>query len=186
LFDDSGDSHDHSKSLSKLQAAHVSIISLSSCVGRITAGTSSDILLQTYGLPRTWCLVCASVVAILAQLSGWFVDTIDYLVNLSVICSNADLKYIVSCLAGFAYGLLFGCSPVIGMTSFLSSNLYIASELFGIEYLTRIHQRTDIDVGPSHKIGGGSALLLHSQVPSLIFFTAKLHNSTSLISRSYI
>jgi hypothetical protein len=80
LYDDQGDSHDHSKLLSKMQAAHVSIISLSSCVGRITAGTSSDILLQKHKLQRTWCLVCASFVAILAQLSGWFIGSIDLLV----------------------------------------------------------------------------------------------------------
>jgi hypothetical protein len=80
LFDNLGDSHDHSKALSKVQAAHVSIISLSSCVGRITAGTSSDFLLKRYRLQRTWCLVCASVVAIIAQLSGWLISTIDLLV----------------------------------------------------------------------------------------------------------
>lgn len=80
LFDNPGDSHDHSRALSKVQAAHVSIISLSSCVGRVTAGTSSDLLLKRYGLQRTWCLVCASVVAIIAQLSGWLISTIDLLV----------------------------------------------------------------------------------------------------------
>lgn len=80
LFDSIGDSHDHSRALSKVQAAHVSIISLSSCVGRITAGTSSDFLLKRYRLQRTWCLVCASIVAIIAQLSGWLISTLDFLV----------------------------------------------------------------------------------------------------------
>jgi len=108
LFDSPGRTDGHSTAISKLQAAHVSIISLSSCAGRIAAGISSDILFKRYGLQRTWCLVCASFVAILAQLSGWLVSTVD-------------LLYIVSSLSGFGYGLLFGCSPVI------------ASELFGVE-----------------------------------------------------
>jgi hypothetical protein len=81
LFDDTGSSHDHSRGLSKIQAAHVSIISLSSCVGRIAAGTSSDIMAKRYGLQRTWCLVCASFVAILAQLSGWLISSLDLLVS---------------------------------------------------------------------------------------------------------
>lgn len=89
LFDNSGDSHEHSKVLSKLQAAHVSIISLSSCVGRITAGTSSDLLLKRYKLQRTWCLVCASVVAIVAQLCGWLISTIDFLVSMHYPCLMA-------------------------------------------------------------------------------------------------
>jgi hypothetical protein len=80
LFDRDDLSHDHSAVLSKVQAAHVSIISLSSCVGRVAAGMSSDILIKKYGLQRTWCLVCASFVAILAQLSGWLISTLDLLV----------------------------------------------------------------------------------------------------------
>lgn len=56
---------------------------------------------------------------------------ISYILVLSA--AFADPKYIVSCLTGFAYGLLFGCSPVIGTISLLSSDFSIASELFGIE-----------------------------------------------------
>jgi hypothetical protein len=80
LFDDRR-LHDDSKSLTKLQAVHVSIISLSSCMGRITAGTSSDILSRRYSLPPTWCLVCASLVLILAQLAGWTITDINTLVS---------------------------------------------------------------------------------------------------------
>lgn len=50
-------------------------------MGRVTAGTSSDILLKRFTLPRTWCLACASFVAILAQLSGWLITSIDHLVS---------------------------------------------------------------------------------------------------------
>jgi hypothetical protein len=41
-------------------------------------------------------------------------------------------------MTGFGYGLLFGCSPVIGNFPFsvLSANL-VASELFGMEYVPR-------------------------------------------------
>jgi hypothetical protein len=83
LFDAVGEHRDHSVQLAKLQAVHVSIISLSSCAGRVTAGTSSDIVLKRYGLARTWCLVCASIVAILAQLCGWLITSIDQLVSTS-------------------------------------------------------------------------------------------------------
>jgi hypothetical protein len=95
LFNDTGLEPDHSKALSKLQAAHVSIISLCSCVGRITAGTSSDLLLKRYGLPRTWCLVCASLVAITAQLSGYLVTTIDHLASTKMDLSNCSTSYLV-------------------------------------------------------------------------------------------
>ena len=78
-----------------MQAAHVSIISLSSCIGRIAAGMSSDILLRKYRLQRTWCLVCASFVAILAQLSGWFISTIDLLV-FPVVAEKLTLNSILS------------------------------------------------------------------------------------------
>jgi hypothetical protein len=48
-------------------------------------------------------------------------------------------------MTGFGYGLLFGCSPVIGNFPFsvLSANL-IASELFGMEYVPGTSVESDV------------------------------------------
>jgi hypothetical protein len=138
LFDSDGLSHDHSAALSKVQAAHVSIISLSSCVGRIAAGMSSDILIKKYGLQRTWCLVCASFVAILAQLSGWLISTLDLLVRL--FCSSITLT-LVCCLLFVGFWIwaslwMFSSHRFVYL-SFHSLTI-LATELFGLEYQSHI------------------------------------------------
>lgn len=107
LFKDRADPYEHSTALSKIQAIHVSIISLSSCMGRITAGVSSDYILHRYSLPRTWCLVCASIVSIFAQVSGWIIDSMDSLVHsrsqmisnvISILCPVYLALHMDSCL----------------------------------------------------------------------------------------
>ena len=126
-----------------MQAAHVSIISLSSCIGRITAGTSSDILLRRFGLQRTWCLVCASLVAILAQLSGWLVTTIDHLVNFQI---TIDANVSISCPALWASGMACSLDVRLSLVMFPGApvlTILLASELFGMEYISRTSCESD-------------------------------------------
>lgn len=131
LFGVTGNHRDYSVQLAKLQAAHVSIISLSSCAGRVTAGTSSDILLKRYGLPRTWCLVCASVVAILAQLCGWLINSIERLVLISISPFLILVYHVVSGRVWiWALVWLLACHWYSHLRHLLTP---AASELFGIE-----------------------------------------------------
>lgn len=76
----------------------------------------------------------------------------------------SDLKYIVSCLAGFGYGLLFGCCPVIGsFFGYIGWQKSLASELFGIEWYFSINI-TLISVDLFPKTGVGSIWHLPFQV----------------------
>jgi hypothetical protein len=58
------------------------------------------------------------VITILGQISGLLIGRLGYLVLLSDCSMSLISKFIVSSLIGFAYGLLFGCSPVISSPPF--------------------------------------------------------------------
>ncbi|KKF96384.1 putative membrane protein [Ceratocystis platani] len=98
------DSVDHSFLVTR-QQLHVSILSICSFTGRLLSGVGSDFLVKVLNASRNWCLVVASVVFSLAQLSALYI-------------SNPHLLGLVSGLSGLGYGFLFGVYPSIVAESF--------------------------------------------------------------------
>ncbi|KAL1893213.1 hypothetical protein Cpir12675_004232 [Ceratocystis pirilliformis] len=98
------DSVDHSFLVTR-QQLHVSILSICSFIGRLLSGVGSDFLVKVLNASRNWCLVVASVVFSLAQLSALYI-------------SNPHLLGLVSGLSGLGYGFLFGVYPSIVAESF--------------------------------------------------------------------
>lgn len=90
----------------------VSIISISSFLGRILSGIGSDVLVKVLKVSRLWCLALASIIYFVAQLSAIFIQ-------------NPNLLFLISAPTGLAYGFLFGCIPSL------------VSETFGIESLSQ-------------------------------------------------
>lgn len=84
--------------IAKRQVLHVGLLSVMSFAGRLTSGIGSDILVRRYKMSRFWCLLAASIVFILAQVSALSIIYPPFLV-------------LVSGLTGFAYGMLFGVFP---------------------------------------------------------------------------
>lgn len=84
--------------IAQRQVLHVSILSIMSFSGRLTSGIGSDVLVRRYTMSRFWCLLAASIIFVLAQISA-----------LSI--TNPPLLVLVSGLSGFGYGMLFGVYP---------------------------------------------------------------------------
>jgi len=106
------------------QLMHVSIISITSFVGRLLSGIGSDFLLKVHK-SRFYCIVASSSVFALAQFMALTVTDPNYL-------------WVVSSLSGSAYGALFGVYPALVADAFgvngLSLNwgfMTIAPVIFG-------------------------------------------------------
>ncbi|KAK5087072.1 hypothetical protein LTR05_004243 [Lithohypha guttulata] len=84
--------------IAKRQVLHVSVLSVMSFSGRLTSGIGSDVLIKRFSMSRFWCLLAASIVFILAQISALTI-------------TKPSLLVLVSGLSGFAYGMLFGVYP---------------------------------------------------------------------------
>lgn len=84
--------------ITKRQVLHVSILSLMSFSGRLSSGIGSDVLVKRFLMSRFWCLLAASLIFVLAQVSALTIVHPSYLV-------------LVSGLSGFGYGMLFGVYP---------------------------------------------------------------------------
>ncbi|PSS25811.1 hypothetical protein M430DRAFT_64323 [Amorphotheca resinae ATCC 22711] len=89
----------------KRQAMHVSILSICSCIGRLTSGVGSDFLVKVLKASRLWCLTLASLVFLIAQLSALSIQ-------------NPHFLTLVSSLTGLGYGFLFGCFPSLVAEAF--------------------------------------------------------------------
>ncbi|RMD39214.1 hypothetical protein DV735_g5913, partial [Chaetothyriales sp. CBS 134920] len=87
------------------QQLHVSIISLTSFIGRLLSGIGSDVLVSKFKCSRFWCLFIAASVFIVANL-------------IATILENPNLLFFVSGLTGLAYGFLFGVSPALTAHAF--------------------------------------------------------------------
>ncbi|KAK0645552.1 major facilitator superfamily domain-containing protein [Cercophora newfieldiana] len=87
------------------QQMHVSILSVGSFAGRLLSGVGSDFLVKGLGASRAWCLVIASLVFTVAQLSALNV-------------TNPHFLGFVSSLSGLGYGFLFGVFPSIVAETF--------------------------------------------------------------------
>ncbi|QDS70604.1 hypothetical protein FKW77_000345 [Venturia effusa] len=94
------------------QLMHVSIISCMSFVGRFVSGIGSDFLVKQMKMSRFWCLVCSSLIFILAQVAG---------LNIS----NPNFLWAVSGLSGLGYGALFGVYPALVVDAFGVSGLSV-------------------------------------------------------------
>lgn len=120
--------------LVKRQQMHVSILSICSFSGRLLSGVGSDFLVKVLNASRVWCLVLASLIFGIGQLSA---------LNIT----NPHFLGFVSGLSGLGYGFLFGVFPSIVAESFgihgLSQNWgfmtlspVISSNIFNIFYGT--------------------------------------------------
>lgn len=104
---------------------HVSIISISSFIGRLLSGGGSDFLVKHLHASRTWCLTIAATIFTIAQLCA-------------ITITNPQYLAVVSSMTGLAYGFLFGVFPSIVAEQFgvhgLSTNwgcITIAPIIFG-------------------------------------------------------
>ncbi|CAJ0900617.1 3385_t:CDS:2 [Entrophospora sp. SA101] len=87
--------------LQNLQNYHVSLISIFSCLGRISVGAFSDVTKKLFNLRRLWYLILAGTWLLIGNLM-----TAIYIKRVS------DL-WIVSVFVGYGFGNLFGVSPTI-------------------------------------------------------------------------
>ncbi|RUS22478.1 major facilitator superfamily domain-containing protein [Endogone sp. FLAS-F59071] len=86
--------------LASLQSTHVSLISIFSCMGRISAGIISDFLKSRH-ISRLWSYLGFGTIMLVSQcLGAFYVDRVDTLPFLTV-------------LTGLAYGGAFSVSPTI-------------------------------------------------------------------------
>jgi MFS family permease len=95
-----------------LQSLQVAIISIGSFSGRLSSGILSDYLYSRYRLQRSWLLLGAGVLSLLAQFSGLWVSSVSKL-------------WIVSMITGLAYGMCYGSYPTI------------ISDTFGMRYFSQ-------------------------------------------------
>ncbi|ORY18588.1 major facilitator superfamily domain-containing protein [Clohesyomyces aquaticus] len=87
------------------QLMHVSIISLSSFLGRLLSGIGSDLIVKKLHGSRFWCAALSASVFSLAQI-------------LALRIENPHFLYLVSGLCGLAYGVLFGVFPTLVADAF--------------------------------------------------------------------
>lgn len=100
-FSSSLPSDDALKKIQEYQNFHVTLLSLTSCFGRIFVGLMSDLSKNMYNLKRLWFLLCASLYIFIGQILAGF------------IIKNLNHLWISSIFIGFGYGHLFGISPTI-------------------------------------------------------------------------
>ncbi|KAF2430097.1 MFS transporter-like protein [Tothia fuscella] len=94
------------------QLIHVSLISISSFVGRLLSGIGSDILVKRLKQSRFWCLIASAAIFAHAQVAALKIENPHYL-------------WIVSSLSGLGYGALFGVYPALVADTFGVSGLSV-------------------------------------------------------------
>lgn len=113
-------SQETSLSLSKLQSIHVSIISISSFIGRLSSGPESDFLVHKLKLERHWIIILGLVF----MFTGHTLSTID--INNWPFVNVQILLLIISMLIGYSYGFSFTSYPAI------------LSDIFNMKYYSLI------------------------------------------------
>jgi MFS family permease len=129
---------DDSKSLNKLQALHVSIISIASFLGRLSSGPESDYLVHKLHRERHWILILGLVlmfsghVLISMPINNWSFQNVNVLL------------LVVSILIGYAYGFSFTSYPAIISDIFNMENysviwgcMYTATTI-GLTFMTKL------------------------------------------------
>ncbi|CAG8651546.1 5844_t:CDS:2 [Ambispora gerdemannii] len=87
--------------MQKLQNLHVSLLSISSCVGRFLTGFFSDFMLTVFQLRRLWFLI----------LAGTWLSIGHFMAG--VIVTNLENLWLASTIIGFGFGSMFGIVPTI-------------------------------------------------------------------------
>lgn len=87
------------------QLLHVSILSVSSFLGRLSSGIGSDIIVKRLHHSRFWCAATSATIFSAAQFCAIKID-------------NPNHLYFVSSLTGLAYGVLFGVFPALVVDAF--------------------------------------------------------------------
>ncbi|KAH9469387.1 hypothetical protein Pst134EA_009908 [Puccinia striiformis f. sp. tritici] len=89
------------QTIRKYQSHAVSILSIFNCLGRIFAGTLSDLMKRKIAVGRVWWLSWISSLFLLSQILGYFmVDRLEEIVWLGA-------------LVGFSYGNMYGTAPAL-------------------------------------------------------------------------
>ncbi|GAA5922365.1 uncharacterized protein JCM15063_003279 [Sporobolomyces koalae] len=148
------------KSVAKMQAHLVSLLSICNCLGRLAAGTS-DVFLhhvpEQFRFARVWWLTITAVLFIISQIIAGRADSIEGVNGLAL----------PTALTGFAYGNLFGSVPVVGLERFgvlnyATNNGYLtlspaifanlSNFIFGTIYDHHVQPRTDPDEGTGTRL----------------------------------
>ncbi|CAG89164.2 DEHA2F10516p [Debaryomyces hansenii CBS767] len=127
-------------SLQSHQALHVSLIAISSFIGRLSSGPQSDFLVRKLHCQRHWILI----LGLSLMFAGHSINCID----LTYLCSDLrranKILSLASCIIGYAYGFSFTCYPAIISDlfnmrnySFLWGTMY-TSTTFGLALMTTI------------------------------------------------
>jgi MFS family permease len=93
-YDDSVES----KFIVQQQVMQVSTLSICSCIGRLSSGIGSDVLVKKLHMSRFWCLFFSAALFTITQLAGMTISNPHHLVA-------------ISAFTGLAYGFLFGVFP---------------------------------------------------------------------------
>ncbi|KDQ53050.1 hypothetical protein JAAARDRAFT_162309 [Jaapia argillacea MUCL 33604] len=144
----------------KWQAAQVSTVSITNCLGRIIIGLAADFTKNRLHLPRVYC---ASLVALMFLISQVTCMSIEDVQNL----------WKASASLGLAYGGLFGLFPTLmiewfGLPHFsenwgyLSLSPMLGGNLFSIAFGTNLDAHAPSD----HQVSGVSSL--NATAPSLL------------------
>lgn len=127
-------------SLQTYQAMHVSLIAISSFIGRLTSGPQSDFLVRKLHCQRHWGLI----LGLFLMLVGHSINYIDLTALCATIYKANTILLLASCIIGYAYGFSFTCYPAIISDlvnmrnySFLWGVMY-TSTTFGLALMTTI------------------------------------------------
>ncbi|CAG8687578.1 7059_t:CDS:2, partial [Funneliformis mosseae] len=104
---------DDAKEIQKFQNLHVALISISSCLGRISVGLMSDLAKYNYNVGRIWFLLAACWYIFIGQMLVGFIIT------------DLSKLWIGTILIGFGYGNTFGIITTI-------TSEWFGSKRFGI------------------------------------------------------
>ncbi|KAL0958795.1 hypothetical protein HGRIS_014115 [Hohenbuehelia grisea] len=119
LADADGAPYDE-KIIPQIQAKQVTAISVMNCLGRIAMGLTSDYAKNSFGAPRSYCLVLASLLFLCSQVAIISINDLDKL-------------WIGSIMLGFSYGSAFALVPTLCIYYFGMSHF---SENFGFTTLS--------------------------------------------------
>lgn len=127
-------------SLQSHQALHVSLIAVSSFIGRLSSGPQSDFLVRKLHCQRHWILI----LGLSLMFVGHSINFIDLTALSSDLHKANRILMLASCIIGYAYGFSFTCYPAIISDlvnmrnySFLWGTMY-TSTTFGLALMTTI------------------------------------------------
>ncbi|GAA5949666.1 hypothetical protein JCM3765_002746 [Sporobolomyces pararoseus] len=157
------------RSIAKMQAHLVSLLSICNCLGRLAVGFTSDLFLhhvpERYRFARVWWLAVTAFLFIISQVLAGRAETIEGVHGLAL----------PTALTGFAYGNLFGSVPVVGLERFgvlnyATNNGYLtlspavfanlSNFIFGLIYDSHVRQSLPSSPSPPSPSSTSLRLLL--------------------------